>query len=350
MMKFEVSVSKGWIAANSDIRFNRDYYFDPLTRYEIDRRCHPLVNEKLSELDAFYTESNLGRLEFYKDNQVLVGGIQPNMIVGMLLGAGFIPEADRDADIAPACWMGKDVADLPDPESLLDHELVQLFDKQIAELRATGKYEVIPPFFWDNSGRAAIHGALTTAHKFLGEEVFFDIMDEPDEVHVMEKWITDVNIVLIKHFAEVAGLPLKQVHIGECSACMVGPGQFDEFVVKYASMVGRELAPVRLHLCGSSNQNLKGCKSIENLYALDLGGENSVATVRENFGPDFAVSIAPQVNDFSAPTAQPLLDWVERVAAENAGGDLTVLYHLEPSYSLDNIRVLHKKVAELNLQ
>jgi hypothetical protein len=346
-MKFEVSVSKGWIAANTDIRIDREYYFDPLYRYEIDRQCHQAVNEKLGEFGAFYTESNLGRTEFFKENQVLVGGIQPNMIIGMLLGADFLPASDRDADISPACWMNKDVADLPSPESLLDHDLIKLFDKQITELRATGKYEVIPPFFWDNSGRAAIHGALTTAHKFLGEEVFLAILDESEDVHVMEEWITNVNILLTKHFAEIAGMPVKQVHVGECSSCMVGPDVFDEFVVKYVSKIGRELAPVRLHLCGASNQNLERCKGIENLYNLDLGGENSVAAVRKHFGLDFAVSIAPLVNDFSAATAEPLLNWAEKVIIDNAGGDLTILYHLESNYSLDNIRALHQKVTAI---
>jgi hypothetical protein len=102
---------------------------------------------------------------------VLIGGIQPNMIMGLLLGANFVPAADRDADIAHGCLQGKDPAALPTPQALLTHELIRLFDEQIRDQAKRG-LRPIPPFFWDASGRAAIHGVLTTAQKLCGETIF----------------------------------------------------------------------------------------------------------------------------------------------------------------------------------
>jgi|GEM_PF-2000420 len=61
-IKWDVSVSKGWIASNSDIGFDREYYFNPLYRYDVDRRCHQLVDEYLPEFDAFYTDFNLDHI------------------------------------------------------------------------------------------------------------------------------------------------------------------------------------------------------------------------------------------------------------------------------------------------
>ena len=34
----------------------------------------------------------------------------------------------------------------------------------------------VPPFFWDSSGRAAIHGPLTTAQKLFGESILVDLL------------------------------------------------------------------------------------------------------------------------------------------------------------------------------
>jgi hypothetical protein len=36
----------------------------------------------------------------------------------------------------------------------------------------------------------------------------------------------------------------------------------------------------------------------------------------------------------------PILDWARNVLAENAGGDLEFVYHLEPGYNLETIRAL----------
>lgn len=67
-----------------EVRFDRDYYCDLNKRYEVDRLCNEYAAKELSDLDIFYTESNLGQFEYFLENQILVGGIQPNMILGML--------------------------------------------------------------------------------------------------------------------------------------------------------------------------------------------------------------------------------------------------------------------------
>ena len=229
MLNLEISVSKGYLANAIDVAFDREYYFDLLKRYETDQRCHEYVGRELSDIGAFYTESNLGRFEYYDPSQVLVGGIQPNMILGMLLGAEFIANEKMDADISPECWSGRDVDDLPKPESLLSHEIVKLFDRQVIQLKDDPEKTPIPPFFWDASGRAAIHGAMTTAQKFLGESIFMDMIIDPEPLGKMIRWIVEANIVLVRHFAEMAGIEISMVHIGECSSCMVGPQQFEEF-------------------------------------------------------------------------------------------------------------------------
>ena len=100
-------------------------------RHAIDRRCNAHVASVLGDLNVFYTESNLGRKEWYDAEQVLVGGIQPNMIVGMLLGADFVPAPLADADISPHCLPGRDLAHLPEAGSLLAHPLVRLWDDQL---------------------------------------------------------------------------------------------------------------------------------------------------------------------------------------------------------------------------
>jgi len=342
MINITGTISKGWMHQALGVAFDRDYYFDPARRHAIDAQCNEYAAETFGDMSLFYSESNLGRLAWWDKGQVLIGGIQPNMILGMLLGAEFVPADDRDADITPGCLAGVAPDELPATESLLDHELVRLFDGQIAGLRneSTGQSRPIPPFFWDASGRAAIHGVLTSAQKFLGESIFLNLVTEPQKCRQILDWIADAYIALCRHFSEAAEMPIESIHVGECSACMVGPAMVEEFIVPVTSRIGQALGPVRFHSCGPSTHLLETLAGIDHLYSLDLGADTSIGKAREIFGPEMVLSIAPLPADMSAESPAPILTWARRILEENAGGNLGFVYHLEPTYNIKTIRAL----------
>jgi hypothetical protein len=295
----------------------------------------------------FYSESNLGRLDYWDENQVLIGGIQPNMILGMLLGADFVSQDDKDADITPRCLGGKDLCELPEPEDLLDHDLIRIFGEQIRSVlnNSENRLRPIPPFFWDSSGRAAIHGVLTSAQKFLGETVFMDMMTDPQACLDIMNRIGDSYVVLCRHFSQTGELPISEIHVGECSSCMVGPELIERFVAPATSEIGRQLGPIRLHSCGPSTNHLQAFSKIEGLQSLDLGGDSSVARARELFGKAIPISIAPLPQDMSDESSEGILNWAERILEENGDGNLEYVYHLEPGYNADNIRALTEFVS-----
>jgi hypothetical protein len=343
----EASVSKAFLAQALGVAFDRSYYFDAFLRRAIDARCHQYVAEHLSDLNVLYTESNLGRKAYFSPDQVLIGGIQPNLLLGLLLGAEFIPAERGDADISPACWADKPLEALPPPGTLLEHAVIRQFDDQIRAVQRAQSLRPIPPFFWDSSGRAAIHGALTTAQKFLGEQIFMDLLVEPERVRRAMEWIIEANIVLVRHFAELCGIQIRGLHVGECSSCMIGPAEWETFVVPTLERVGGEFGPVRLHSCGPSDHILSPAKKIKALGSLDLGGQSSLSRVRELFGPDLRVSIAPPVKLLANGSLDELMAWTTGLLAANQDGDLVVVYHLEPQYPLEPLRAWHATLANL---
>ena len=209
-----------------------------------------------------------------------------------------------------------------------------------------GEYTPIPPFFWDSSGRAAVHGTMTSAQKYFGEMFLMDMMMEPEKCLKIMNWIADAFVVLVRHFAEICNIELTCVHVGECSACMISPELFQQFVVPATSRIGAAFGSLRLHSCGNSTHIIESTKNITGLTTLDLGGESSITKIRETFGKDFPVSIAPMTVDFAAETSEPILNWAEKVINDNAGGDLTIVYHLEPDYKLDIVRALEEFVLK----
>jgi hypothetical protein len=342
MITISGTLSKGCMAKALGVTFDRDYYFDPQRRHTIDCHCNDYAAEHFSGMRLFYSESNLGQIDYWNQSQIQIGGIQPNLILGILLGADFIPQDNCDADISPGCLIGRDLSTLPAPESLLDSDLIKLFDKQIRQVHneSQGQLRPIPPFFWDASGRATIHGLMTTAQKFLGEGIFMDMITDPQRcMHIMS-WIGEAFTILCRHFSQVTDLPITGVHVGECSSCMVSPELIEQFVVPMTSKIGKELGPVRLHSCGPSTNHLQAFSMIENLHSLDLGGDTSIRKARELFGKDMLLSVSPLPKDMSVEKVDSILEWAKRIIEENDGGPLEFIYHLEAGYNIDTIHAL----------
>ena len=342
MITISGTLSKGWLAKALGVKFDRDYYFDPQRRYAVDCQCNEYAAEQFPEMRLFYSESNLGQIDYWDKHQIQIGGIQPNMILGMLLGADFIPQDSCDADITPGCLIGKNLDDLPAPESLLDKELIRLFDEQIRQVQGNspGRLRPIPPFFWDASGRATIHGLMTSAQKFLGEGIFMDMLTEPQRCLDILNWIGDSYTVLCRHFSQIANLPITGVHVGECSSCMVSPELIEHFVVPATSKIGEELGPLRLHSCGPSTNHLQAFSKIKNLTTLDLGGDTSISRAREIFGKDMLLSVSPLPQDMSTEKTESILSWARCVVEENDDGNLEFIYHVEIAYNIDTIHAL----------
>ena len=87
MITISGTLSKGWMAGALGVSFDRDYYFDPDRRYAVDCKCNEYAAAQFPGMHLFYSESNLGQIDYWDDRQIQIGGIQPNMILGMLLGA-----------------------------------------------------------------------------------------------------------------------------------------------------------------------------------------------------------------------------------------------------------------------
>lgn len=332
-----------------NVNFDRDYYFDPTKRYAIDSQCNEYALENFRDMRLFYSESNLGQIEYWDKKQIQIGGIQPNLILGILMGAEFKPQNDKDPDITPGILTGTDPGKLPAPQTLLEDPLIRLFDKQIHQQQqdTARKLCPVPPFFWDISGRATIHGPVTTAQKLLGETIFLEMVTEQQQSMQIMDWICDVYIVLCRHFSEIADLHITEVHIGECSACMIDPKLIKQFVVPAASKIGKKLGPVHLHSCGPSTNHLKAFSKIAKLKSIDLGGETSVKKARKILGKDFPISISPLPVDMSAESTEPILNWAKQIVEENNSGNLEFVYHLEADYNIDTIYALTDFVKRL---
>jgi hypothetical protein len=345
-------VSKAWLHQEGGFDFDAAYYRDPLVRRERDLACAAFVRRRFPHYPVYHMEDNLVQARFVAPNQLLVGAIQPNLIIAAALGADFVVAADKDSDVAG--YPLRDLAsagDLPSVAAVLDLPLIAELGEQVTRYRRERPdLRVIPPFFWDTSGRATIHGIVTTALKFMGPDIFLLMLEDPGLVHAVHGWIADVYTAVVRHFSALGDLPVTSVHVGECAGTMLGGEQYREFVTPYASRLGREFGALRLHSCGHADHVLDAIADIEGLAVIDTGSDTSVAAIRRRLGPDFAVNVFPPLRVLRAEAdAAAMAEWLDHTLSDNANGPLQLAYHLEPDYNESNCAYLHEELARRGL-
>jgi len=352
MISIEASVSKGWLHQMAGFLFDDKYYFDPVYRLEQDSLIHEFVKEKFPRYPIYNMEANLMQAEHMRKNHVLVGAIQPNMILAAILGAKFSIFEDKDSDVSgrPLESISKK-EDLPEISDILNHPLVCDLDAQINQIIETyPDFKVIPPFFWDESGRATIHGIITTSLKLTGDHIMITMLTDPELTHVIHRWIADAYIVLIKHFSALANLPVTSVHVGECSGPMISAELFDEFIVPYVNQLSKEIASIRLHTCGFSDHIMESISHIENLKIIDIGSDTSLRLIRSLKGREFTIHVAPPMEYLMKGVPQSrILEWLNKTLEDNDNGPMQIAYHLEPDYEINNCLAIHDEIEKKGL-
>ena len=86
MISIQTSVSKGWLHNEGGFSFDEPYYLDPLYRWEQDRAIDRFLADRFPQHPFHNMESNLVQGAYFSPNQVLVGGIQPNLYRRRLFG------------------------------------------------------------------------------------------------------------------------------------------------------------------------------------------------------------------------------------------------------------------------
>jgi hypothetical protein len=352
MIKIQASVSKGWLNKHGGFVFSGQYYFDPIFRWEQDRKINRFVREQFPNHAIYNMEDNLIQANYINENQVLVGAIQPNMILAAILGARFSFFEDKDSDV-----LGRplehisNIQELPSLNSILEHSLIKDLEKQLQVIRDThSELRIIPPFFWDESGRATIHGVITTSLKLTGDNIMMIMLADPDLAHAIHQWIVDAYVILIQHFAALGNLTISSVHVGECAGTMISSQLYEEFVIPYISQLGDKLGAVRLHSCGISNHLIEPISRIHNLKIIDTGSGTSILKIREIMGKDFEINVFPPVEVLLEGVPQSAaLNWLDKTLSENQGGPLQIAYHLEADYDVRNGMVIHEELEKRGL-
>ena len=352
MVKVQASVSKGWLNKYGGFIFDSRYYLDPYYRMKQDQACHDFIKSRFPDYPLYNMESNLVQAEYVVPNMMLVGAIQPNMIIAAALGAEFVFASDKDSDVKG--YPLKDIentGDLPVVDEVLELPFIKdLKEQYLAAIEKYSDCRIIPPFFWDTSGRATIHGIITTSMKFIGQDIFTLMMLNPELVKGIHSWITDVYILVIRFFSALGNIPVTSVHVGECSGPMLDNVSYKEFVNPFISRLGKEFGAIRLHSCGNADHVMESICEVENLKIIDTGSDTSLAKIRQLMGKEFEINVAPPVHVLTEGSKpEDIEQWLDTTLTDNDSGNLKIVYHLEPDYNILNCLFIHEELDRLGI-
>ncbi len=368
------SVSFAWLHEHGGSRYDEPFFLDPRRRLEQEAAANAVVAERFPEDPIYNFEACLVQVEGRRRPVVLVGGLQPNLILGAAVGARFVFYGDKDPDITPA-----PLADIRDVAALrgIDWEHtwpIDLFLRQVRQAREElgGEYAVIPPFFWDATGRATTHGIVTTAQKLLGERIFLDLADNPSFARELFDWIADAYARLIRLFADAAGLAITGLHTGDCSACMLGPDPYAELVLPSlnrlidalpmctsdgqatdrgttGSAADTAQRGVRLHSCGLSDHLLEVFAGVHGLTCLNVGSNTGIGAIRRRFG-GIRIDVIPDARLLTAAAPDDVEAWVRRTLEENGNGRIEFQFHLDAGQPEENCRRIARTLRDLGVE
>jgi hypothetical protein len=342
------SVSFGWLHQQGGFVFDEPFFLDPYVRQQRERQVNDFVEERFPSDPVYNIEAHLVQVEGRQQPVLLVGGLQPNLILGVAAGARFVFYGDKDADITPT-----PLANVHNLQRLMNLDWtgrwpLSMFLDQIGEAREKwgNEYRIVPPFFWDTTGRATIHGIVTTAQKLIGERVFIEMADHTSFVADLFHWIAESYATLIELFADAAGLRITGLHVGDCSLCMVGPKPFTELVLPHLNALARRIGPLRLHSCGHSDHLLEVFRQVERLATLNVGSGTSLAKIRTHFGP-LRVDLLPDSHLLMSGSPAEVDTFVRQCVEANGDGELQLEYHLDLGQPEENCLQIHRTLESL---
>ncbi|UCD29669.1 MAG: hypothetical protein JSV03_04090 [Planctomycetota bacterium] len=343
------SVSFGWLNQVGGFQYDERYFLDPRYRLEQDEAVNALLAERFPHDPIYNFEAHCVRWEGRLRPVALVGGIQTNLSMGAAVGGQFVFQGDKDIDITQTPLA--DITDI-DPLRKIDWENtwpIDLLVKQIRQMCEShgDRYAIIPPFFWDTSGWAVTFGPVTTAQKLMGERVFTEMVDNPTFLHEFLDWIMESKRRLIRLFAREAGLEIAGVHLGVCSACMIGPDHFAEFILPAVNNFGEEFGPVKIHSCGLSDHLSEVFTDIKGLTCLNVGSYSSVARIREHIG-NVRIDVIPDAQLLTFGTPADIDKWTRQTVEENGEGQLEFQYHMDLLQPVENCLQINQTLRELD--
>lgn len=202
-------------------------------------------------------------------------------------------------------------------------------------------------------------GPFDIAHAILGQDIFLALYDDPELVHNLLSFSTELYIEVTKRLKKVINEPINccyhghalvrgiymangGVRISEDSATLLSPRHIDEFVIPYDEQALKAFGGGFVHYCGKHDYLLETYLQIKEVRAINLGDPESYDF--ERIIEKFLAYNKVYFGLWPKEEGEDIEGYIKRIKRKAAGGTRGLLLHFDeslfPEYS-------SKKILEL---
>ena len=132
-------------------------------------------------------------------------------------------------------------------------------------------------------------GVLNNAMRLRGNDIFLDLIDDPDFAKQLLNNIFQTTLALVKLVQQrqrISGFPIDQFSCSNCVINMVSPSMYEEFVLPFDMKFAAEFLRFGIHTCNwNASPYLESIRKIKKIGYLDMGMDTNMAKAKELF-PD----------------------------------------------------------------
>lgn len=336
----DIVLAPEWWARNGKITFDEDFFFHPLKRVEV---------EKLKEKILYEKWGKYGLGEHRNDLRPEIGAVHlaAGFLLSEMLGCQVKYEENHPPRVIP---LQRDQLDL----SVDDAFASEVFKKVLAltdRLKARHGYL---------TGDINWGGILNLAMDLRGEQIFVDMMMDPDRVRLFFKRISQVIERFVSWLQAETGSTSISVnrtvrHLkkpvmlhSECSHTMISEEDYENFLLPF-DRAWSNYRPYGIHYCGADPHRMaKSFSKIPHLDFLDVGWGGDVALLRR-FLPDTFLNIRLSPVELARQSTEEIHQTVRRLVKESGNPFLTGVccINMDDKMSDDRIEAIFETVEEL---
>jgi len=193
-------------------------------------------------------------------------------------------------------------------------------------------------------------GVLNTAFRIRGQDIFIDMMEEPEKARKVLGMVYSAMIALVELIygrQRAHGLERNHFVTANCTVNMLSRQQYREFILPFDSAFSRHFQYFGIHNCGwTVDEYIEAYGEIKDLAYLDFGIASDFAKIRRVFPGDTTLTPILNPTDFYSSSTVELRRILERIKDE-IGPCQIVLGGLGSDFPTDQIIAFYKMVSEV---
>ena len=309
-----VSFTTKWFYERVGIDFSKQYHTDPIYRFESLLKMKNYIKDKFPQISYFREHNKDG----YEQECATLSGVFGVCLVAMIYGLEVIYFKDNWPVIKPDTHLSTEEIKKLKPFDLSNNPIVeQLFDQMDIINKNWGKID----------GYLNYQGVLNNAFKIRGNDIFIDMIDDPDFSNHLFAHITDTMeklILMVQKRQRESGFLIDSLCTSNCVVNMISPKTYADFILPYDIKLSKIVGRFGVHNCNwVVDPYIDEYNKIKNLGYLDLGSTSDLVKVKRIFENARRLVFYSPINLVNK-TEEEITKDIEKIYEEVAPCDLTL--------------------------